>query len=328
MLGRHRWSAALVSAAAVVTLVGCGGSSGGGSPKADLLSGVDGLANASRLTTTIKLDTTAQTLQTLSQSSSSPLDANIASVIAGSQIVVETVRGGGGTDLDLRGLANGSTLVELRSVGGTLYLQGNVRGIFTLINKKSLYGNLRGQTKSMPSFVQAAVAGKWVSIPGSALSSLASLTGGSSSSSAPNKGPKVIADLRHAIDQDVTATKAGTDSRGTHYVLHADEKALAADLRSTLQDAVPGGSALSSRVPSNVSHQTVTFDAWVRSGALTELSINLLQFGDTSKVPAGTTLPLTITFVRTGADIPTPSGATPVDLTQLGTLVGALQGGG
>ena len=326
MRGRGLWPTALATLVMLVALVGCGGSSGGGSPKDSLLTGIDGVTKADRLTTTIRLETTAADLQKLAQASGDSLDPQIASVIAGADIVIETVRGSGGTAVDLRGVANGATLVELRSVNDTLYIQGDVRGILTAINKKSSYADLRAQTKSMPSFVQAAISGQWVSLPASTLSSLATLSGGAASS-APSQGPKLFADLRQAIDKDVTVTTAGSDSRGTHYVLHADTKALATDLRSAVQDGVPGGGVISQRLPTNVTHQNVRFDAWVRGGALSQLSINLLQFGDTSTVPAGATLPLTITFDRTGSDIAAPTGATPVDLTQLGTLVGALTGG-
>jgi len=324
MWGQRRWQAALGALLTLVALVGCGGSSGGGSPKNGLLSGLDGLSGSDRLTTTIRLDTAPTALQALARSSGDTLDARTASIITGAQIVIETVKGSG---LDVRAVANGSTLVELRAVNDNLYIQGDVRGILTLINKPKVYGNLLAETKSMPSFVRAALTGQWVSLPSAALTSLAALTGGSASSP-PNSGPRLLGDLRSAINKHVTVTESGTDSRGTHYVLHADTNALAADLRSSLQSSVPGGALLSQRLPTQVSHQNVRFDAWVKDGAVSELSIDLLQFDTSNKAPAGTTLPLTVTFDRTGDDITVPSGAEPVDLTQLGTLVGALSGGG
>ena len=328
MWGRRRWSTALATLVAVVGLVGCGGSSGGGgSVKGDVLSSIDGIANADRLTTTIRLDTTPATLQTLAQSSGSSLSNNLASAVAGASIVIERAKSGGGSALDIQAAAGGATLIELRAVDKTLFLHGDVRGILTLAGKPKVYANLKAQTKTMPSFVQAAVSGQWVSLPAATLDSLATLTGGTPASSAPGNGPKLLGDLKRAVDKDVTVTQAGTDSRGTHYVLHADTKALADDLRTSLSGSLPGGSAISQRVPTNVKHQNFSFDAWVKDGTLSELSINLLQFGDTSKVPSGTTLPLTITFAKTGSDITAPTGATPVDLTQLGTLIGALQGG-
>lgn len=328
MWGRRRWPTALATLLALVTLVACGGgSSGGGSPKDTLLTGVDGVVSADRLTTTIALDTTPATLQSLGSASGNTLSPRLASVIAGANIVIETIRGSGGTAVDLRGVANGSTLLEFRAVNDSLYIQGDLRGIFALANKPRIYANLRAQTKSMPSFVQAAVRGNWVSLPASTLNSLSTLAGGAASS-APSKGPKLLAELRQIIDRHVTVTQSGSDSRGDHYVLKANTRELARAAQSAIQDAVPGGGLLSQRLPTNVKSQNFSIDAWVKGGALSELSIDLLQFGDTSKVPAGTKLPLTITFDRTGADITAPTGATPVDLTQLGSLVGALQGGG
>ena len=328
MWGRRRWSTALATLVTVAGLVGCGGSSGGsGSVKGDVLTSVDSIATADRLTTTIRLDTTPAALQTLAQSSGTTLSNRLASAIAGATIVIERAKSGGGSALDIQAGAGGATLIELRAVDKTLFLRGDVRGILALAGKPKVYANLKAQTKTMPSFVQAAVTGQWVSLPAATLDSLATLTGGAPPSKAPGNGPKLLGDLKRAMDKDMTVTKAGTDSRGTHYVLHADTKSLADDLRSSLSDSLPGGSAIGQRVPTNVKHQKFSFDAWVKDGSLSELTINLLQFGDTSKVPAGTTLPLSITFVKSGTDISAPTGATPVDLTQLGTLIGALQGG-
>lgn len=326
MRGRRGWRAGVTALVAVVGIAGCGGSGGGDSTKDALLTGVDGVAGADRLTTTIRLDTTPDDLEKLAQTSGDSLDPKIASTIADANIVIETIRGDDGTAVDLKAVAGGSTLLELRSVNDTLYLQGDVQGIFSLIGKKSSFADLKAQTKSMPPFVQAVVGGQWVSLPASTLTSLANL-GGGSSSSAPGKGAKLLADLRRSIDRHVTATEAGTDSQGTHYVLHADVRDLANDLRAAAQNSLPGGALLSQRLPSNVAHKTITFDAWVRDGALTELSIDLLQFGDT-KSSEPSTLPVVISFDRTGDDIAPPTGAIPVDLTQLSTLIGALTGGG
>ena len=324
MRGRRGWRTALATLVTMAAVAGCGGSGSGGSVKDDVLTGVDGVAGADRLTTTIHLDTTPADLQKLAAAGGSPMDANIASAAAGASIVVETVRGQGGTSLDISGVANGSTLVEFRSVADTLYLHGDVRGIYTLIDKKSGFADLKAQTKSMPPFVQAVVNGQWVSLPASTLTSLANL-GGSDSSS--GKGPRLLTELRRSIERHATVTKAGTDSRGTHYVLHADTKDLAADLRGAIQTALPGGALLASRLPNDVSRKTVTFDAWVRSGALSQVSLDLVQFSDLHGQNLST-LPLVITFDRTGEDITPPTGATPVDLTQLSTLFGALTGGG
>lgn len=325
MRGRRGWRTAVATFVAVVGIAGCGGSgSSGGSAKDGVLTAFDGVAKADRLTTTIRLDTTPADLRSLSRSSGDTLDPHLASVIAGADVVIESVHGDGGTALDVRGVAGGSTLVEFRSLKDTLYLHGDVRGILTLIGKQSSYAGLKNQTKTMPSFVQAVVNGQWVSLPSSALSSLATLSGGQSSSAST---PRLLTELRRSVERHATVSEAGADSRGTHYVLHADTRDLANDLRTAVQSAVPGGGVLGSRLPSNVAHKTVSFDVWVRSGAVSQVSVDLLQFDDNSKLPSGSTLPLTITFDRTGSDITAPTGVTPVDMTQLGTLFGALTSG-
>ena len=318
--------AAITVVAALSGLVGCSGSSGGGdSVKGGVLTGVDQLSGADRLTSTVRLDATAAELQSVAKSTGGAMDATTAAAIAGSSIVIENVKRDGGTDLDVQAVNNGDSLLELRAVGDTLYIQGDVRGILDLVKKPKVYANLQAQTKSMPTFVRAAVAGQWVSLPASALSSLSALSGGAASTSA-SKGPRLLADLRRSIDRHATVTKEGSDSRGDHYVLHADARSLAADLRASIETAVPGGSFVSQRIPKDVAKKDVEFEAWVRGGALSELSINVLQFAG-GEASSGQTLPLTITFVRSGDDIAAPSDVTPVDLTQLGTLFGALTGG-
>lgn len=324
---RPRRLAGYAAAVAVAfTLAACGGSGGSdNSPKGELVAGIGSLSDSSVLTTTVRLDTTAAELQALARGSGDSLDKASAAALAAARIAIETKRQGGHGAFALTGLAGDASLLELRVVDNTIYLHGDVRGILALIHKRKLFANLKAETANMPSFVQAAIAGKWVSLDAGALSGLAG--GGTSSSSSAAKGPKLLADLKDIVDRDVTVTKVGTDSRGDHLRLTGDAAKLARDLRSSVSTSVPGGAVLSQRLPSGpVQHRKVILDAWVNDGALTELSLDLLQFGDKADAPAGATLPLLVTFDRSGADITPPTGSVPVDLTQLGALVGALSG--
>ena len=72
--------------------------------------------------------------------------------------------------------------------------------------------------------------------------------------------------------------------------------------------------------------RTITLDAWVKDDALSKLSLDLAQFDDKNKLPAGTSLPLVLTFEQTGHTVEAPTSATPVDLTQLGSLLQAFSG--
>jgi hypothetical protein len=77
----------------------------------------------------------------------------------------------------------------------------------------------------------------------------------------------------------------------------------------------------SARVPD----RQVRVDAWVADGALTQISIDLAQFARPGA--GGGHLPLTLTFRRSAGTVMRPTGATPVDLSQLGSILGAVGGG-
>lgn len=327
---RH-WPVAACAAIAL-TATACGGGSGatgnGSGPSGVVLSALQTTAGSATLTTTIRLDATSASLLALAHASNQKLDAGKAAGIEGASIVIETSKSGGKSNADVRVLEGSSALVELRALSDTLYLQADVRGILSLLHKDKVYANLRAETKSMPNFVQAALNGRWVSLPSAALSSLAQASGTGGGGSAA-QGIKLLTDLHDVIKRDVTVTAAGHDARGDHYVLSGDEKVLSTDLQAAISDSVPGGGLLGQKIPSaSAQHRTLHVDAWVNGGALAALSIDLAQFGDPGTLPAGTTLPLVVSFERSGGSIDVPAGAVPVDLTQLGTLVGALSGGG
>ena len=326
------WLVATCAAVALTSAACTGGSSpkGGAAsgPAADVLSAVQASARAEALTTTIRLDSTPATLQALAHAANATLTPPDAKALKDASIVIETARTGSKGASDTRVLEGGRTLFELRGTSDTLYLQADVRGILTLVHKRKVFADLRAATKSMPGFVQAALNGHWVSLPTAALASLAQ-AGGSGSAGSSGSGTRLLNDLHDVIKRDATVSVAGSDSRGQHYVISGDEQVLAGDLSSAIADAVPGGAFLGQRIPTaHAAHRTIHVDAWVKGGSLAAFSLDLAQFGDPGTVPAGTTVPLVVGFEQSGAPIEAPSGAVPVDLTQLGTLVGALSGGG
>lgn len=326
----RQWLVATFAAVAL-TATACGGSGSGGSggkgAAGDVLSAFQKTSTAHTLTTSIRLDSTPAALQALAHAGNASLDTSSATAIKNASIVIETIKHDGKTDADIQVLEGSTRLVQLRSVSDSLYVQADVRGILTLLHKQKDFAKVRAETKSMPSFVQAVLKGDWVSIPAAALSSLAQAGGSGGSASAAN-GIKLLNEIRDVIKRDVTVTSAGSDSRGQHYTLSGDEKVLAGDLQQAFSDSVPGGGVLGQRIPSGkATHRTIHLDAWVNAGSVSALSIDLAQFGSPDTVPAGTTLPLVVTFRQSGAAIAAPSGAVPVDMTQLGALYGALAGG-
>ena len=338
---------AVTSAAAAILLAGCGsGSSAGHSvpkdPRGELAASVSNLGASDTLGVTVKLEIPPAALQQLARSQGDRLTAQDAAAISGAQLTIEakTTNGKNLTDLKpgdknatavaITASSNGHTYLEMRVLSGDLYLQGDVKGFLGLIHKSKTYAEVQARAASLPDFVKALVAGKWVSLNGAAAQSVAGQFGvqtGSSSGASRGQAGKMLDDLKALLNKDVSVTKVGTDDRGDHLRVSGNAKTLANDAYQSLSTTVPGGAALSQAQPQNVPSRVVTVDAWVKDGVLSELSVDTSQFLDKKDKASGQPLPITVTFTQSGGDISKPSGVTPIDLTQLGSLFGALSAG-
>lgn len=328
----HRsWKLAAAAASATIVVVACGSSSGGdeatGTPKEQLVAGISHLGDADVLTTTLSLDTSAEDLQAVAKSGGDKLSMSSADAITSAQLVFETTKD---KTFSLRAVDNGTTLFELRVVAKTIYLHGDLESLLDIVGKPEVLASIRQQTAQMPDFVQAFVAGRWISLNSEALSGLIGQSGGGSASAAPEStaGPKLLADLRETVGRDITVKDLGSTSDGEHLQLSGDTRKLVADLQQAVRTDVPGGAALGDRLNSaDVPSRTIVLDAYLDDDRLAKLSLDLAQFDDDNELPAGTTLPLVLTFAEEGDEIAAPSDSVPVDLTQLGSLLGALSGG-
>jgi hypothetical protein len=344
MLGRSSTLLAAVSAGAVLALAGCGSGSGHSvpnDPKAELTASVSNLGQSESLTTTIKLGIAPADLQALAKADGANLTAADAAAIASAQLVVQahTTNGKDLSDLKpgdknatavaVRGVSNGHTYLELRVVSGDLYIQGDVKGLLDLAHQSKAYTEVKARAASLPSFVTALVNGEWVSLSGAAAQGVAGQfgiqAGGKSSKDAQSK--KLLDDLQALLRKDVTVTKLGSDARGDHLQLTGNAHQVANDAYQTFSSAVPGGgTALSQVKPQNVPSKKITVDAWVKDGVLSEISVDFGQFAKAGDPAAGKHLPIALTFEQDGAAIDKPGNATPIDLTQLGSLVSGLTG--
>jgi hypothetical protein len=328
----------IAATAAVLGAAACGGSTADTpkDPKGELTASVENLGASDVLTTTLRLDTTAEALQSFAAEDGDKLSTEDAEAIASAQIVVE-VRSANGDDLsELKGgddnaanvsfrfVSNDDTLAELRVVDGDLYLQGDLRGILALIHESDSYADVQQRVSVLPHFVQAFVEGQWVSIDGAAAKGLAGSLSGAQTPS-DKQGQKLLEDLKGIVQRDVTVTREGSDDRGDHLVLTGNTKALAQDFVQAASGALPAGSAAMGQFnPDDVPDRDVTVDAWVKDGVLTEISLDIVQFAKPGDAKAGDSLPIAITFEQEGDDIGAPEDVTPVDLTQLGSLLGAM----
>jgi hypothetical protein len=345
----HRRSSPLAATAAVVgvlALAGCGGGGSGQSvpkdPKGELSASVTNLGASDTLTSTVRLEIPPTVLRQLAASDGDRLTASDAAAISSAQLVIQAASTNGkdlgdlkagdqnATAVSIRGISNGHTYLELRVLSGDLYLQGDVKGFLGLIHKSKSYEEVKARAATLPDFVKALVNGEWVSLSGAAAQGLASQFGVQAGGQSGKEGQasKVLAELRQLLDKDVTVTRVSSGDRGDQLRLTGNARALAKDAYQSFSSIIPGaGAALSSAKPQNVPSRTITLDAWVKDGVLSELSIDLGQFADKKDAAAGRNLPVTVTFTQDSGDISKPSDVTPVDLTQLGSLFGALSGG-
>ncbi len=333
----------VVAASAALLVAGCGGGASSTSskdPKAAFSTGMSGLSDTDVLTVTLKLDTTADTLVGLAKASGSTLNTTQANDIANAQLVIEskTINGKklseikpGQTNAASTRFAlsdNGSTYVELRGVDDVLYIKADVKGALALFGQAKLFDEVQARANSLPAFVKALVAGNWVSLDLNLLKSLANQFGGGAAASPnPGQGQKLLADIKAVLQRDVTVTRVGTDSDGDHLRLTAHTRQLGTDILQAFTSSIPAAGLAAQKLdPSKVPDRPIVVDAWVSNGALAKVSLDLTQFMTAADKQPGAKLAVVVTFDRSGDDISKPDNSTPVDLSQLTSLLGGLGG--
>jgi len=337
-----------IAALAVVGFVaGCGNGTtatktASQDPKAAFTSSVSAIGNTDALTVTLKLDTTPAALIALSKSDAKgkPLTQQQAADLAAAALVIEAKTSDGSklssaksgstskTQARFAFQDNGQTLAEIRTLDNALYAQADLKSILDLFGKGSQYADITARVASMPEFVKALVQGKWVSLDLNSLKSLASQFGAGASAT-PNSAQtqKLLNDLRTVLGRDVTVTRVGTDSQGDHLQVTTQSRTLIGDLFHTVTSDMPqAGLATSVIKPTSVPDHSIVLDAWVTNGALSKLSLDLAQFAKPGDVQPGQHLNVVLLFDQSGDDISKPADATPVDMSQLMTLAGALSG--
>ena len=335
-------SLAALVVAATVALTGCGSGSSSKSttaedPKTAFSTGLSGLSDTDVLTVTLRLDTTADKLVGFAKASGDKLDPKVAQQIASADIVFETKTSDGtkfsaakpsaGVKAAARFLIqdDGKTLGEFRSLSDALYAQADVKTLLNLFQQKKAYADLSTRAAQMPVFAKTFVQGKWVSLDLNAVKALAGQFGGANASPSSQQTQKLLSDLKGVIGKDVTVTRAGTDAQGDHLKLATQSRQFVTDLMQAVTTDIPAaGLATSSFKPSSVPEHSIVVDAWLKDGVLSKLSVDVTQFAKASEVKPGDSLPVVLEFARSGDDISKPTDATPIDTTQLFTLLGSL----
>jgi hypothetical protein len=290
------------------------------------------------LTASIKLSGTASEVLSFvkSEKPGSSLTSAQAAVIAGLSINFEASAPKGQKLSQLSGLTEegaaanisvvdgSTTLLAIRLVDNTLYLQADLKDVLNDIGQASTYRQMSAAASSFPGFLSALVEDKWVSLP---VATLKQLTGSGSSGSASTPGAsshKFLSAVEGLLTKDVTVTRT-TSGDTDKLTLTTNARTLVGDVTSTFDTLIPSaGSVLGGLKASSAPDKSVTLDATVTKGALSGITFDLGQFAKSGSV----SLPLAIAIAQGGAAISAPSGATAVDVSTLQTILGSLGGGG
>jgi hypothetical protein len=294
-------------------------------PRAELASATRALDNHQALTTVYSLATTPSALSTIAKSNSEALTSDQAAALAAGKITVEELAPAGKTLAQIRKTPDAATTsltvtsgptnyFSMRSVGGTIYLQVDLKDVAALTGDPSGYADLTKKAANYPAFVQALVAGQWVALPLAVLNGIESLAHGFLGKQLPTASDLRSARqlIRATIYRHVLVTRASTGVTD-HLVIHGRVRPLVADIRTILASQLPALHPRKSRLsPRGV----FSADAYVTAGTLSKVTIDLGQFDKLHPF----SLPLQATYSQAGAPITAPGGAAKLDLGQLAEL--------
>lgn len=334
-------------AAAAVALGACGSATPANAPPQQpqqaLNSAFRSIGSQSGVTLHVSLGVTGKQLQQMTaRDGSHALTKTAAADIAATSLIVDVNRAG--TDgNDQFGLAvhvgtapaASSDPLELRYVNQTFYVRADLPTLEKdLAQSPAAAGGFQNALESpdannsVPG-LSALGQGNWVSVPASELTALLGAAGGSSSSASGQQMQQMGTQLRNAFSANATYTKVGTQGGRTHYTARLALKPFVQDVEQSLPaslGSIPGASSVGKQLNEAVGqlgNRKLVADVWVRDSKVQEIDVDLNQFDH----KYGFAVPVRIQ-IGPGAPVVAPSGATPLDLSKLGGMLGGMLSGG
>ncbi|MYS20175.1 hypothetical protein GA0115240_11718 [Streptomyces sp. DvalAA-14] len=234
-------------------------------------------------------------------------------------------------------------LIEIRSVGGKLYLRGDVKELAKLgaadgddsSDAQGLNGFLSDADKLPASMgaIKSALQGDWISIDPAAFAGLAKTFGGAAGvpTATPTLDPasqaQILTGLRNAVAHNAKFKDLGNRDGADHIQLTVPARPFAKDLATSVSPALtklPGFKQSDvDKALKDVPNRTVSADLAIKNGMISAVTVDLAQF-DTQ---AHGQLPLKLTLDGGAAPVSAPAGAKelkPQDL--LGMFAGVFAG--
>lgn len=332
--------AALAAVLALAGVAGCGSTSAS-SPSQAVSDALQADLNQNTLQMVVRMQGTVSDFQLNSQSSG--LTPSQQQAVLNSHLVV-TVHGAGSTPvgkvsatsgnnaIDVALVDGSDNLADLRYIGDNLYMRVDIPKLTSdySLNKGSV-ATFRGELQAVASQISAVGAlnnGQWVSINVAQAESLAASQLHVSSALLPHLNP---GELIQVVDSVLTGlqhnSKVTAGSSSGQYQMTVNDKGMASTLGQAVSSA-PGVSAipnvgnLQKSVAGISSTSTTKVDVTVSNGKVTQLSLPVSQFG---KVKGNGQV---VVAISTTGSVSAPSGATPVNLSQVASVIGQLVSAG
>ncbi len=342
--------------AGALVLAACGSSApAGAAPKQAVNQAFDALGQQSGIGLHISLGVSPAHLQQMAASDggSSALTPQVAGDLAASSIVVDYNTGNGKSLSDSQAAGNKdqqfglavqvgtSDPVQLRYLNQTIYLKADLATLLKDLGQdpskaQSFSRSVDGANQYVPG-LSALGQGNWVSVPSSALTTLlqglqSKLPSSSASAPTPAMSKQMLSQLHLAFTSNTTYALAGTQGGRTHYTLTVAVRPFVQDVLTTLGSSlgnlasVPGASSIAKNINSSISkipaNQKLVVDVWVSNKKVQEIDIDVNQF----KHRYAFAVPVRI-LIGPGAPVTVPAGATPLNLSKLGGMLGGVLGG-
>jgi hypothetical protein len=335
-------------AAAAVALAACGSTTPANAPPQQAVSeAFRSIGSQTGATLHVSLGVTGKQLQQITagdrshgSQGSHALTATAANDIAATSLIVDVNRAGADDQFGLAvhvgtAPAAKSDPVELRYVNQTFYLRADLPTLEKDLDQSP--GAVSGFQNALESpdannsvpGLSALGQGNWVSVPASELTALLQAAGGSSSSASGQQMQQMWTQLRNAFSDNVTYTKVGTHDGRTHYTARLALKPFVQDVQQSLPaslGSIPGASSVGKQLNDAIGqlgNRKLVADVWVSDNKVQEIDVDLNQFDH----KYGFAVPLRIQ-IGPGAPVVAPSGATPLDLSKLGGMLGGMLSGG
>ncbi len=312
--------------ALALSAVACGGGSGpdpADDPNGALRAALERLAEYEGVEMSLRLSSDAESLVALSEGD---LDADTAEQVLGSSLVIRSKTADDPADSQFELAANIAGIedaVELKAVGDTLYVRGDVEGLASTFGADTAgIDGFAAQAASQPGFefVGPALEGEWIGISG-LTEGMKALTGAVGATETPSEeDTKAIEQLTDALADAAQVTQGDKEGPGTNLVATVDIRkafesfsAFASELGN-----LPAGTALPPG--SDIPEGEVAIDVWIDGGDLTQVQFDFTQLAEFTDdpMPEGVNeLALTLGIAEFTDAIEAPEDAATVDFQQL-----------